>query len=290
MNESRTVLLNPTQGMSDFQEGPFLGLHLFGGYQGPGGDPARPFNLVGGHFAFASGEIRQGQIEMNYHQVYGQNPDQIVSCTQSQEAYLGSLQRGWQYTRPVVDLLISHSALSRRYEFGGGMSFDFFSTLRQELERVQARYRVGDGDGVAEIQAATNCSQDSASAMYAVASKILELDRSLAVYPQEKQYADFRSLVEIARDLKQLYSPWGRAPRAWDDNFCHKAPPAQIPPTQQTLQALASWKTILPRVHHEAVAEILLRHGAQVLVKTSGPLGSAEVVEPPTAPSRLPIS
>lgn len=287
MNETRTVLLSPTQEARGLQDGPILGLHLFGGYQGPGGDPPRPLNLVGGHFAFATGQVRQGELEVNYHQVYGQNPDQIVSATQSQEAYLGSLQRGWQYTRPVVDLLIQHPALRRRYEFGGALNFEFFPALQQELERMQARYRVGDGDGVAEIQAATNCSQDSASAMYAVVEKILELDRSLAVYPQEEQYRDFRCLVAIAQDLKKIYAPFGRAPQAWEDNRQRLPAPAQMPVGQQALQALGSWKTILPRTHHEAVAEVMLRHGAQVLVKSNGPLGAAEAVEPPTTPTRI---
>lgn len=154
--------------------------------------------------------------------IYGQNPDQIVSTTQSQEAYLGSFERGWLFNRPVTDLHIAHPALQRTFQFGGQNQFNFFQTLQEELQRIQARYRVGDGDGMAEITPTTNCSQDSASAMFATVERILEMDQTIAVYPGEEQYKDFQSLVGIARDLRKVLLPWGKPPKAWQDNLERK--------------------------------------------------------------------
>ena len=219
MNEIRTVHLNPSASQKDFpSSGPYLALHTYGGYQGPGGDPTLPLGIVGGHFAYGSADQHEGHLETHYHQVYGQNPDQVLSATQSQDAYLGNFERGWLFNRPVADMLISHPALQRTYQLGGKLTFQFFEAYREELQRMQARYRVGDGDGVAEINSATNCSQDSASALYAVAERILELDSKVAVYPGEDQSSDFRCLVDMARGLRKIYLPWGKAPERWKDN------------------------------------------------------------------------
>ena len=54
--------------------------------------------------------------------------------------------------------------------------------MEEELARMEARYRVGDGDGVAVVTPRTNCSQDSAYALYAVTRQIAELDQKIAVY------------------------------------------------------------------------------------------------------------
>ena len=54
--------------------------------------------------------------------------------------------------------------------------------MEEELARMEARYRVGDGDGVAVVTPRTNCSQDSANALYAVTRQIAELDQKIAVY------------------------------------------------------------------------------------------------------------
>ncbi len=289
MNETHRTLLQPQPGEVRFEPGkPLLVMHLFGGFQGPGGDPARPLGIVGGHFAYGTAQVTDDrELDLTYHQVYGQNPDQILSGKVSWEAYMGNLERGWMYTRPVTDMVIDHPALQRTYDFGGGLTFSFFEALEQELTRMEARYRVGDGDGVALITPRTNCSQDSASAMWAVTERIRQLDQTIAVSPQEPQSADFRALVAIARDLQAVLAPQG-APAAWRANAQGRASePRNL--WESGLQLLRTRNTVLPREHQEAVAEVLLEHGAQILVQQTNTLGAAAGVLEPQVPTRLPL-
>lgn len=285
MNESHRVLLQPMGAKPAFQVGQdLLALHLFGSYQGPGGD-ASP--VVGGHFAYGKARLNsEKDFDLSYHQVYGHNPNDIVAGKVSWDAYTGGLDQGWMYTRPVTDMLIDHPALQRTYDFGGGMKFNFFQTMEVELERMEARYRVGDGDGIAVVTPRTNCSQDSANALFAVTQRILELDRTVAVYPGESQYKDFRELVAIAEDLQKIYAPWG-APATWAANA--QRLPIPVPgPVSRVLQVLSTYQTVLPRDHQERVAQVMLRHGAQIFIQQTNCVGAAPVVETPHSPNRLP--
>ena len=285
MNESHRILLQPDGPRAGFEPGKnLLALHLFGGYRGPGGDVGP---VVGGHFAYGAAQVTPEQdIDLTYHQVYAQNPNQIVSGKIGWDAYAGSLERGWTYNRPITDMLIDHPALQRTYSFGGKMGFQFFEAMDQELTRMEARYRVGDGDGIAVVTPRTNCSQDSANAMYAVTQRILELDKTVAVYPGEAQYSDWRTLVDMAHELQKVYVPMG-APAAWSAN-ARRLPEPMAGPLSKVCQVLSTHRTVLPRDHQERVARVMLEHGAQIFVQQTNCLGAAAVVETPRAPHRLP--
>lgn len=288
-NETHRILLDPRGDGAPLRPNrPLLAMHLFGGYRGPGGDPALPLGIAGGHFAFGVAEASSdGDLSLTYHQVYGQNPDEIVSGKVSWDAYTGSFERGWMYTRPIVDMLVEHPALQRRYDFGGGLTFCFFDVVNDELTRMEARYRVGDGDGVAVIDPRTNCSQDSANAIYAAVEQVLAIDDTVAVYPGEPQHDDFRALVDIARAIRGLYTPAG-IPAAWEANA--NRTPIPVPgPLGRALQLVSSHRTVLPRTHQESLAKVLLAHGARIFIQVTSCVAPSSVVETPIVPTRLPI-
>ncbi|MEO0688056.1 MAG: CPBP family intramembrane glutamate endopeptidase, partial [Cyanobacteria bacterium J06649_11] len=86
-------------------------LNLFGGIGGEKAEPLGFPQTITGHFAFGIAEIIRSpftnelEFKIKYHQVYAHNPDGIISATHSWSNYMGNLQSGWLFTRPVTDIL-----------------------------------------------------------------------------------------------------------------------------------------------------------------------------------------
>ena len=55
----------------------------------------------------------------------------------------------------------------------------------------------------------------------------------------------------------------------------------------ELLQSATTWKTLSPRGHQERVAEVMLNHGAQILIKTSDTVAAPPEMTPPRAPTRF---
>ncbi len=133
-------------------------MHLFGGIGGPGGEPVSGWTVTG-HFAFGEARVvedpfsGQPRLQIRYHQIYANNPNGIVAGSQDWSAYGGNLQRGWLGTRPFSDALIP---LGPRV----------LDAIAVQAELLAARYRSGDGHGVALVTPATSCVQDSAQALW----------------------------------------------------------------------------------------------------------------------------
>ena len=93
------------------------------------------------------------RFDLRYRQIYANNPDGIVAGSQEWSAWSGNLQRGWLGLRPISDVLVRQDP-------------ELLAALRLQAEVLMARYRSGDGRGVAAVTATTSCVQDSAQALW----------------------------------------------------------------------------------------------------------------------------
>ncbi|MHC0065606.1 CPBP family glutamic-type intramembrane protease [Nostoc sp. UIC 10890] len=307
-----TVLLKPVetqnllnQSISKWQEGnKAIVLHLFGGIGGSKGESVGVPYTITGHFAFGIAEVIRDEFtnelrfETKYHQIYAHNPDGIIAGTHTWADYMGNLQRGWLATRPVSDILIKFDPVTQDYDFDG-VKLSPLEEFQQQLEVTMARYRVGDGTGGAMVSPATSCVQDSNQALYAA---ILAIKNQVAITPQiqtwirtnpnHPQTLRFQQLVELGQSLEQQLAPLGIVRADWQSQAGILAGTG-IGKTTEAFQdrsiwaGLTTWRTIMPRLAHDDLAAIFLKHGAIMQVLRTNQVGGWEPNITPIAPTVL---
>jgi predicted Abi (CAAX) family protease len=307
-----TVLLKPVetqnslnQSISKWQEGnKAIVLHLFGGIGGRKAEPLGVPYTISGHFAFGIAEVVRDEFtnelrfETKYHQIYAHNPDGIIAGTHTWADYMGNLQRGWLATRPVSDILIKFDPVTQDYDFDG-VKLSPLEQFQQQLQVTMARYRVGDGTGGAMVSPSTSCIQDASQALYAV---ILAIKNQVATTPQiqtwlransnHPQALRFQQLVELGESLEQQLAPLGIVRADWQSQAGILAGTG-IGKTTKPFQdvsiwaGLTTWRTIMPRLAHDDLAAIFLKHGAMMQVLRTNQVGGWEPNITPIAPTVL---
>ncbi|MBD2529924.1 CPBP family intramembrane metalloprotease [Nostoc flagelliforme FACHB-838] len=307
-----TVLLKPVetqnslnQSISKWQEGnKAIVLHLFGGIGGRKAEPLGVPYTITGHFAFGIAEVvrdeftKELRFETKYHQIYAHNPDGIIAGTHTWADYMGNLQRGWLATRPVSDILIKFDPVTQDYDFDG-VKVSPLEQFRQQLQITMARYRVGDGTGGAMVSPATSCIQDSSQALYAA---ILAIKNQVATTPKiqawvranpnHPQTLRFQQLVELGKSLEQQLAPLGIVRADWQSQAGILAGTG-IGKTTKPFQdvsiwaGLTTWRTIMPRLAHDDLAAIFLKHGAVMQVLRTNQVGGWQPNITPIAPTAL---
>ncbi len=304
------VLLDPdpsstTAPLSVWNQGDqALLLHLFGGIGGPRGE-GTPFATVPGHFAFGWGNIQQEplsqelQWDLNYIQVYAHNPQGIIAGSASWANYMGDLQRGWLGTRPVSDILVNFPPLTQDYDFDG-ITLSPMQDLLIQLQGMAARYRTGDGTGVAAVSPATSCVQDSNQALYLTIEQVTEQVRShpqiqawLQAHPEAEQTQRFAQLVAFSQDLEDLLQPFGRVRQDWQQNAAtlvgigSHSDPLEWVKDSDLLSALLSWRTMMPRRAQDELASLFLLHGAKLWILKTYQVGGWDASIQPLAPTTI---
>jgi predicted Abi (CAAX) family protease len=295
-----------------------LVIHNFGGIGGRRGEPISGFTVTG-HFAF--GEVAvvpdpfsgQPRFEIRYHQIYANNPNGIVSGTQDASAYAGDLQRGWLWLRPISDVLI-HQDLFADVSFGG-QSFSLLRELAVQAEVIMARYRSGDGTGLASVTAATSCVQDSSQALFIAIRRLRERVQAdpalvgwLQSHPHHPETIKFRELGALARSLDQLLTPFGMVRPDWKRNAALAGAATgaatgavsgaaaagaaeQAAPLFQRGQSLSdvllSWRSMLPRRAHDDTARVFLQNGAGLWFVRTNQIAGDDPSLMPLAPTLL---
>ncbi len=267
-------------------------MHLFGGIGGPDGEPV-PIWTVTGHFAFGEATVvrdaftGEPRLAIRYHQIYASNPNGIVSGSQDWSAYGGSLQRGWVGLRPFSDVLVP---------IGGKV----LEAVALQTEILAARYRSGDGSGVALVTPSTSCVQDSGQALWIAIRQWREQGQAQA---QGMSAEDRDHLRKLGLALDRLLKPFGQVRGDWAHNARrtlaagtgHGAPaPAARDAdgdrfeTSQSLQdALLSWRSILPRAAHDQYAAAFLKADLPLLVVRTNQIPGANPRQEPVAPTVL---
>ncbi|MCP9926992.1 CPBP family intramembrane metalloprotease [Cyanobium sp. CH-040] len=261
-------------------------VHLFGGIGGADGEPT-PGWTVTGHFAFGEAEVvrdpisGEPRLEIVYHQIYANNPNGIVAGSQDWSAYAGNLQRGWLGTRPISDLLVR-------------LPDPALAAIALQSEIIAARYRSGDGHGVALVTPATSCVQDSSQALW-IALAQLRRQGVGAGWPE----ADRQRLTRLGDALDRTLTPLGQVRGDWRRNaeVTFSAGTGRTNPgsgerspfqaSQRWLNVLLSWRSMLPRRAHDAMAREFLRAGLPVLVLRTNQVPGADSRLQPLAPTTV---
>jgi predicted Abi (CAAX) family protease len=278
-------------------------LHLFGGIGGRKKEALGFPATITGHFAFGVAQVirdsftNELRFDIKYHQIYAHNSDGIIAGTHTWADYMGNLQRGWVYTRPVSDILIKFDPVTTDYNFDG-IKLSPLKELQQQLHVMMARYRLGDGTGGANVSPATSCAQDSAQALYATITSIKtqvatapQIQQWLDTHPKDPQTLRFRQLISLGNDLEKQLAPLGIVRADWRSSTSLLAGTGtgeNQPFRDGTIWAgLTSWRTMMPRQVHDDLALLFLKHGASLQVLRTNQIGGWQADILPLAPTVL---
>ncbi|MDB9527960.1 CPBP family glutamic-type intramembrane protease [Oscillatoria sp. CS-180] len=276
-------------------------MHLFGGIGGDRAEGGVP-GTVTGHFSFGLWEIvrdrftNEPQFQITYHQVYGHNPNGIVSGVIDWSAYTGDLEKGWLGSRPISDVAVKLDILTDALDVGS-RSLLPLDTLLTEIQIIAARYRTGDGTGVTPVTPATSCVQDSGQALYiaieqlkqqATATPALTVQSDIS--PDIPDAENFQELVKLGRSLENLLVPYGVVRSDWKQNAKALAGVNrrdQFVSSQNFINVLLSWRSMLPRRAHDDLSQVFLKHGAQLWFFRTNQVGGRNPEIVPLAPTEL---
>ena len=300
----QSVLINPQassseNAVSEWKEGDkALVIHLFGGTGGEKPDPTIA-GTVPGHFAYGLGEVIRDrftdelQFEIIYQQVYVHNPNAIVSGSLDWVAYTGDLQRGWLGSRPISDVIVKLDTFTDPIKFKG-TNFYALKELLKQAQILSARYRTGDGSGMATITPATSCVQDSSQALYIaieqIKSQILttsQIEAWLENPQQDSESKQFQAFVSLGKDLRDSLTPRGVIRPDWQENAEYLAgiEDHKLVSEVSLRNTLDSWNSMLPRQGHDQVSQIFLDHGASLWFLRTNQIGGENPSIEPVAPT-----
>lgn len=288
--------------VSEWKEGDrTLLIHLFGGIGGKQGESVTA-GTVTGHFAYGIATIvrdpftQELQFDIEYEQIYANNPEGIIAGKTTWANYVGNLQKGWLGTRPISDVIVKLDAISRDYNFGG-IVVSPLDELLGKLQTMAARYRTGDGTGSAAVTPATSCVQDSNQALYLTIESITKKVNSnpaiynwMKVHPQDSETLRFQQLVALGDALKKQLIPLGIVRSDWQQNakvLSGTGEEQKFTIGNNVFAALMSWRTIMPRGAQDELSRIFLKAGAQLWFIRTNQVGGWNPDIAPVAPTVL---
>ncbi|MGK7948684.1 MAG: hypothetical protein AB4368_07725 [Xenococcaceae cyanobacterium] len=298
-----SILLNPgnlpeKELINSFKEGDLLLLlHTFGGIGGNKREFA-PLGIFFGHFAFGLARVirepltQELRFKIGYAQVYTQNTTGIIAGSLDWTNFTGDRQFGWLGTRPITDIIVKLDVLEE-YDFGGLLRFPL-NALAYQLDRMMARYRTGDGTGATFVGGANSCVQDSCQALYQAINMLLtEIDSNaqikdwIAKNPQDPQTERLKRLGSLNQAIKSRLIPW-QTRADWVDPFQSLLGTRLADrPLTTTINALTSWRSLLPRLANDILAKIFLKHGANLWLLQTYQVGGWDEEIEPIAPTKL---
>ncbi|MGP1387008.1 MAG: CPBP family glutamic-type intramembrane protease [Thainema sp.] len=286
--------------IADWQEGDqALVIHNFGGIGGENGEGA-PGWTVTGHFAYGFGRVVRDPLSQDlvldiiYQQIYAHNPNGIVSGSLDWTAYTGDLQRGWMGTRPISDVLVKSDLLTMPLRLGN-TTLSLLDELLIQAQILAARYRTGDGTGVASVSPASSCVQDSSQALYIALQRLKqralstpELKTWLDEHPDDPNTERFYQLVALGEDLANALAPRGVVRQDWDGNAQRITgidPDGNLN-TEFTIEnTIRSWRTMLPRTAYDEISSIFFANGATLWFLRTNQVGGLDPTIEPVAPT-----
>ncbi|NJM08522.1 hypothetical protein HC891_23585 [Candidatus Gracilibacteria bacterium] len=271
-----------------------LVIHLYGGIGGDNAEPAAKTPLYWGHFSFGVATVVDEPLagepifDIVYQQVYAHNSDGVIAGALHYSKYAGDRQYGWAGVRPIQDMIIKVDGITGNFEiFGVPMSA--LDSIVDQLEVMQARYRIADGRGATKVGMLNNCAQDGSQALYISLRNMAKL---MAGMPQlraemtdtEAEAQRFKELTTITDELQRVLLPWGSARDDWEygipmlgagaDGFLGTVS-----------KAANSWRTMLPPIVARAMAEVFLERGASIWVLRSYQIGGDDPTIEPFVPN-----
>ncbi|NJL45616.1 MAG: CPBP family intramembrane metalloprotease [Leptolyngbyaceae cyanobacterium SM2_3_12] len=301
------VLVSPNGGSSDaaraqWQEGDYaLVIHLFGGIGGENKE-FTPAGTVTGHFAYGLGQVIQEpianelQLNIQYQQIYAHNSGGIVSGTHDWHSFTGDMQRGWLGLRPISDVVVKLDSFIEPFQLGE-TTISLFRELLIQTQVLAARYRTGDGTGVAGVTPATSCVQDSNQALFIAMSETRrkieshpEIVEWLRQNPDAPAVERVQRFISLGTALEQMLTPYGVIRPDWKNNaesLAGVAPRGAFISNQGLFSGALSWQTMMPRWGQDEVARIFLLNGAQLWFLRPNMVGGNDPRIEPIPPTTL---
>jgi predicted Abi (CAAX) family protease len=301
------VLVSPDGGSSDearaqWQEGDYaLVIHLFGGIGGENSEFI-PLGTVTGHFAFGlarvvrepiTGEL---QFDIQYQQIYAHSSPAVLSGTHDWAGYTGDMQRGWLGIRPISDVVVKLDSFITPFQFGE-TRISLFEELLKQAQVIAARYRTGDGTGVAGVTPGTSCVQDSNQALFIAIQQIrrrIENNPDIAQWlkqnPDSQEVVRAVQFVALAVALEDMLVPYGVVRPDWQNNaesLAGVAERGEFVSNSGLIAGALSWQSMMPRWAHDEVARVFLRHGAQLWFLRTNMVGGDDPRVEPVPPTTL---
>ena len=301
--KTKSILLSPQkesikEAIAQWEEGDrALLLHVYGGIGGKKAESAARSPIFFGHFAYGTAKIVRDRLtqelifDIEYYQVYTQNTDGLIAGTQHWSRYMGDRQFGWLGTRPIADILIKLDAFTEDYNIKG-LKRSAMDIFIDQLEAMEARYRIGDGTGGTYVGPAHNCSQDSNQAVY---TTIKQIEIAVNSYPDlqnwlqdhPSQAALFDQLIDVGKSIKNKLSPFGAARADWIKNENTLGISPEEDALTGILVGLKSWRTLFPRLASETIALILIEQGASAWILRTNQVGGNDPDIQPIAPTPI---
>ncbi|MGL5832577.1 MAG: hypothetical protein ACRC1Z_05000, partial [Waterburya sp.] len=298
-----STLLNPGQLpekelIDSFQEGDrLLVLHTYGGIGGNKQEFA-PFGLFFGHFSFGLARVvrepltQELRFKIAYGQVYTQNTTGIIAASLDWTNFIGDRQFGWLGSRPITDIIVKLDVFEE-YNFDGLRRFPL-NALAYQLDRMMARYRTGDGTGATFVGPANSCVQDSCQALYqAINMTLTEIEQNpqikawITAHPEHPQTQRLKRLVALNKAIEDKLITW-QTRADWVDPFQSLIGTRLADsPLTTIVNALTSWRSLLPRLANDSLAEIFLDHGASLWLLQTYQVGGWDENIEPIAPTKL---
>jgi predicted Abi (CAAX) family protease len=306
--EIQRVLVSPTAtseqaAIAAWQKGDYgLVMHLFGGIGGENKE-LTPAGTVTGHFAYGLAEVveeplaQELQFHINYQQIYAHNSGGIISGTHDWSSYAGDMQRGWIGTRPFSDVVVKLDYFIEDLQLGD-TTLSLFKQILLQAQVIAARYRTGDGTGVATVTPATSCVQDSNQALFIAIQQIrvqAEQDPNLSTYidthPDDPEVQKIEQFKALAEDLQQALTPYGVIRSDWQNNAAAlagvNARGNEFASRSGLIAGIFSWRTMMPRWGQDDIAYVFLKNGADLWFLRPNQIGGFDARIEPIPPTAL---
>lgn len=272
-------------------------VHVYGGIGGEKREAAAVTPIFFGHFSYGIACVirepltDQLRFQIEYRQIYTHNIDGIVAGANCWTRYIGDRQFGWLGTRPISEIAIAFPPLTEDYNFDG-VTFSPFQYLIRELDVMAARYRVGDGTGTTMVSPVNSCVQDSSQALYSALKRMIAevqlnpfILKWLREHPHHEQTHRFQLLSDLVSSLEANLVPFGLVRRDWKYGDLTLGRFPGETPGKTMINALASWRTLLPRLANDIIAMIFLQLGATLWVIRTNQIGGYDRDIEPIAPT-----
>lgn len=288
--------------VATWKEGDYaLVLHLLGGIGGQNQEFS-PLGTVAGHFAYGLARVirepftQELQFDILYQQLYAHSPSGILSGSQDWSTFMGDMQKGWVGQRPESDVVVKLDSFIEGFDLGGTF-LSLFQELLLQTQIMAARYRVGDGMGVATVMPAISSVQDSNQALYIA---IKQVERKATTDPATaewiKQHPDtpevkaLTQFVQIGNTLAKSLTPYGVIRTDWENNSVALAGVNDrntLVPSSRLLSGILNWRSMTPRWAHDDLNRFFLLNGAQLWFLRSNQLGGVDPTIEPVSPTLL---
>jgi predicted Abi (CAAX) family protease len=268
-------------------------------YGGIGGNKKEfaPGGIYFGHFSFGIAHVIRepltGKLRFNieYRQIFTHSPEAVVAGANHWTCFMGDRQRGRVGFRPVADVLINFPPFTEDYDFGE-VAFSPMNRLIRELDVMGARYRIGDGTGMTSVSPVNSCVQDSTQALLTALNRLVAefdlnplMQKWLREHPDHEQTRRFLLLMDLLKSLESNLQPLGFTRSDWRTGELTLGRFAGETPGKTVINALASWRSLLPRLANDVITMIFLQLGATVWVMRANQIGGDAPDIEPIAPT-----